>query len=98
MNTDNKQREPGYYISMGIAVGLSLGLVIGLAIDNIGIGPAIGVALGAGIGTAWEAWAKSHGKIRELTAGERTKTQMKRWAAFIIALILAIVLGFYFTR
>lgn len=98
MDTNKKQHDPGHYISLGIAVGLSLGLVIGLAIGNIGIGPAIGVALGAGIGTAWEAWAQSQGKIRELTPEEKKRMRIKRWVVFAIGLIFAVMLGFYFTR
>lgn len=97
----NKQKKPGHYVAIGMALGAGIGSALSVPLDNFGVGIGSGVAIGLVIGMQMEQRAKEKGKVRELTEEEKLKNKRHEkyfsigLGVFILS-IIAVAFLFYF--
>lgn len=90
----------GHFIALGLVFGICVGLLLGVFVGNVAFGPAIGLAVGLLAGTLIEDKYKRSGRIRVLTAKEKSEEEgllklilIMTLSILVIVSAIAVVLG-----
>ncbi|MBN2459618.1 hypothetical protein JXB28_05010 [Candidatus Woesearchaeota archaeon] len=89
-----KKYPEGHFVAIGIALGLPFGMPLAISTGNPGL-IGTGIPIGLAIGLALEEKYKREGRIRHLTADEKSKRK-KAFVAGIGALIIGIAVFLIF--